>query len=254
MSLQRLGTRLTRLEHDVHRVQWGADVRVSLVRLMAEASTEMGLLPRSVQELCTACAQTLHVLSPRVPACLRDPQAVEAFMARVSAAVVTLREIRLHRHTFFCKGSCMISAVLNQKGGGGKTTLAVHIAAALARQGSRVRLVDADPQGSARDWAAARTRLPLLPVVGLDRPTLHRDLPQIAGQNTAYQPSSLEPPWDDASAIQVGGQGSTMVSKTVETHRQVQALEWALTGTSHCAGDGGSPPLIQNGIDCNALM
>jgi hypothetical protein len=48
MSLPRLGARLTRLEHDAHRVLWVADVRVSLVRLMAEASTEVGLAPRSV--------------------------------------------------------------------------------------------------------------------------------------------------------------------------------------------------------------
>jgi chromosome partitioning protein len=74
----------------------------------------------------------------------------------------------------------MILAVLNQKGGVGKTTLTLHVAAGLALQGARVLVVDADPQGSARDWAAARTVLPLFPVVGLDRPTLHRDVPTLA--------------------------------------------------------------------------
>ena len=69
-------------------------------------------------------------------------------------------------------------ALLSQKGGAGKTTLATCIARELVLQGFDTVLVDADSQGSARDWRA-ETELETVPVIGMDRPTLDRDLKAI---------------------------------------------------------------------------
>jgi chromosome partitioning protein len=76
----------------------------------------------------------------------------------------------------------VIVAFLNQKGGVGKTTLALHVAGAWAVEGKRVVVIDADPQRSALDWSEQRAKegLPrLFGVLGLARDTLHVEAPEI---------------------------------------------------------------------------
>ena len=62
-----------------------------------------------------------------------------------------------------------VIAIVSQKGGVGKSTLAVHLAAEASTQGRRVLLLDLDPQGSAMEWASRRG----------DRP------PDVSGANPA---------------------------------------------------------------------
>ena len=61
-----------------------------------------------------------------------------------------------------------VVAILNPKGGSGKTTLATNLARALHESGRSVLVVDSDPQGSARDWHAVNEANPI-PLVALDR-------------------------------------------------------------------------------------
>ncbi len=72
-----------------------------------------------------------------------------------------------------------IIAVLNQKGGAGKTTVATNLARAIQLLGHTVLLADTDPQGSARDWAAANESQPV-PIAGFDRASLDRDIKSVA--------------------------------------------------------------------------
>lgn len=74
----------------------------------------------------------------------------------------------------------MIISFINQKGGVGKTTLALHVTTGLAQRGLKCLLIDADKQSSALDWGANREATPLFSILGLPKATLHRELPKIS--------------------------------------------------------------------------
>ena len=74
-----------------------------------------------------------------------------------------------------------VIAILNTKGGAGKSTLATNLARALQLDNGEVLIVDSDPQGTARDWRETQGDDADLPgVFGVDRPTLEKDIPKVA--------------------------------------------------------------------------
>jgi chromosome partitioning protein len=69
-------------------------------------------------------------------------------------------------------------AVLNQKGGSGKTTIATNLARAFQLENQRVAIIDADPQGTASEWSSRHDETP--PVYGANTATIHNDLPALS--------------------------------------------------------------------------
>ena len=73
----------------------------------------------------------------------------------------------------------MIVSFSNQKGGVGKSTLAVNTAVCFALQGAKVALVDADPQGSLMawlDWREASEMRTLFPTISIANAAIAKQL------------------------------------------------------------------------------
>lgn len=112
-------------------------------------------------------------------------------------------------------------AVMNQKGGVGKTTSSVNLAAALAREGRRVCLMDLDPQGHASFHVGveAGPDMPTVYDVFMQQTTLDHTR-QLVGENLSLVPANI-----DLAATEVelaGVQGREFMLRNAMQHWKEQ--------------------------------
>jgi len=95
-----------------------------------------------------------------------------------------------------------IIAIISQKGGAGKTTLALHLAAAAQDAGAVALIVDTDPQATASQWAAWRQDAPP-EVIDSPPPRLAAKIAQATGQGAELIVIDTPPHADSAARAAV---------------------------------------------------
>jgi chromosome partitioning protein len=93
-------------------------------------------------------------------------------------------------------------AVISQKGGAGKTTLALHLAAAAQESGRVALVIDTDPQATASQWAAWRHDAPP-EVIDSPPPRLAAKVAQAAAQGAEVIVIDTPPHADSAARAAV---------------------------------------------------
>ncbi|MCR2783067.1 MULTISPECIES: ParA family protein [unclassified Microbacterium] len=120
-------------------------------------------------------------------------------------------------------GKTRIVTVSNQKGGVGKTTTAVNVAAALASVGARVLVIDLDPQGN----ASTALGVPHTADVPSIYDVLIDDFPLADIVQTSPESPNL---FCAPSTIHLAGAEIELVSQVAREHRLKTALEEYLNG------------------------
>ena len=93
-------------------------------------------------------------------------------------------------------------AIISQKGGAGKTTLALHLAAAAHDAGRIALVIDTDPQATASQWAAWRSEAPP-EVIDSPPPRLAAKVAQATEQGAEFIVIDTPPHADSAARAAV---------------------------------------------------
>jgi chromosome partitioning protein len=93
-------------------------------------------------------------------------------------------------------------AIISQKGGAGKSTLAIHLAAEAENSGHTALVIDLDPQATASQWAAWRKDAPPL-VIDSAPPRLSAKIEQATRQGAKFIVIDTPPHADSAASAAV---------------------------------------------------
>ena len=111
-----------------------------------------------------------------------------------------------------------IIAVSNQKGGVGKTTTSVNLAACVAEKGKRVLLVDIDPQGNASSGLGVTERSPSIYDVLLGEESAENAVRKTEFDNLSVLPSDMALAGAEIELVAIP-ERETLLRKALETVR-----------------------------------
>lgn len=136
----------------------------------------------------------------------------------------------------------MIYAVVNQKGGVGKTTTSVNVAACLAEAGRRVLLVDIDPQANATSG---------LGLSGAEGPTMADLVLDGVPAEEVVRPTGIDNLWLMPSHPDLAGASVTLPGRSRREHVLREALRPVAEGYHYVFVD--CPPSLDL-VTVNALV
>lgn len=146
-------------------------------------------------------------------------------------------------------------ALITAKGGSGKSTIAILLADALAAEGRKVLLIDADPQGSVSQWFKTATASGDRPAnIDVARATTDIELMSLLGQASTHDDRIIDVPGvaDKSLIVAANAADLIIIPARVGAFDAAQAIRTATALGAVARSQGRTMPpyrLVMNGVN-----